>query len=114
MRNKLTIDLRSSIAPAIQVLEQDKECLAYMIVTYFAGSFLYNALLTASDFATNEKLHQQIIDEFNNDYGLDDENFKAYVLECIDNTYVFDVIGELPKMHIDMDAIPEHLKHLVK
>ena len=80
------VNLRAAVSPAVQILEQDKECLAYIIVTYFAGSFLYNALITASDWSTNERLHEQIIHDFTTDYGINDPNFEEYVLECLDSS----------------------------
>lgn len=86
MQNKIKIDLKNSTMPVhLQFIEQGpagKEYLAYCIVTYFAGSFLYNALLTASDFATNTKLHEHIIDEFGCDYGWDDEGWQVFFQEC--------------------------------
>lgn len=92
MQNKITIDLKNSTMPVnIQLIEQGpagKEFYAYVIVTFFAGSFLYNSLCTASDWVSNTRLHEHIIDSFENDFGFDDQRFQVFMLESFDSPVV--------------------------
>lgn len=92
---KIIIDASSSLPVHHQLIEggaSGKEFLAYTIVTFFAGSFLYNSLLTESNWDGNTKLHEHIIDSFVNDCGWDCQGYPEYFEECYNDSPNIQVI----------------------
>lgn len=93
---KLTIDLKSSTMPVhLQFIEQGdigKEFLAYCILTYFGGSFMFNALYEHTDWDNNHELHDSLINEFQADYGWDDQGWQVFFQECFMDSIHVNVI----------------------